>query len=262
MAKDLDDFRTLRRKAMRVIHYKGSGRLETLKEREVPRGYACGFEGLNEYIHALLPENEVIEQALRRTVAAFPIVAVRELVANALIHQDFSITGAGPMVEIFDQRLEITNPGAPLVDLDRLVDAAPKSRNDKLASLMRRFNLCEERGIDKVVFQVELFQLPAPLFEMPGDATRATLFAPKALREMNRQERIRACYFHACLNYVLSKPVTNSSIRTRFGIPDHNASTASRLLSEAVEAGFIAVEEVNSGTRNRRYVPFWAAQTD
>ena len=263
-AKDLDDFRTLRRKAMRVIHYKGSGRLETLKEREVPRGYACGFEGLQEYIHALLPENEIIEQALRQTVAMFPILAVRELVANALIHQDFSITGAGPMVEIFDQRLEITNPGAPLVDLDRLVDAAPKSRNDKLASLMRRFNLCEERGsgIDKVVFQVELFQLPAPLFEMPGDATRATLFAPKALREMNRQERIRACYFHACLNYVLSKPVTNSSIRTRFGIPDHNASTASRLLSEAVEAGFIAVEEVNSGTRNRRYVPFWAAQTD
>lgn len=263
-AKDLDDFRTLRRKAVRVIHYKGSGRLEALKEREVPKGYASGFEGLNEYIHALLPENEVIEQALRRTVATFPIVAVRELVANALIHQDFSITGAGPMVEIFDRRLEITNPGAPLVDIDRFVDAAPKSRNDKMASLLRRFNLCEERGsgIDKVVFQVELFQLPAPLFEIPGDATRATLFAPKALREMNRQERIRACYFHACLNYVLSKPVTNSSIRTRFGIPDHNASTASRLLSEAVEAGFIAVEMANSGTRNRRYVPFWAAQAD
>ncbi|MYB56946.1 MAG: transcriptional regulator [Gemmatimonadetes bacterium] len=263
-AKDLDDFRTLRRKAVRVIHYKGSGRLETLKEREVPRGYASGFEGLNEYIHALLPENEVIEQALRRTVATFPIVAVRELVANALIHQDFFATGTGPMVEIFEGRIEITNPGAPLVDIDRLVDAAPKSRNDKLASLMRRFNLCEERGsgIDKVVFQVELFQLPAPLFEIPGDATRATLFAPKALREMNRQERIRACYFHACLNYVLSKPVTNSSIRTRFGIPDHNASTASRLLNEAVEAGVIAVEMANSGTRNRRYVPFWAAQTD
>ena len=263
-AKDLDNFRTLRRKAMRVIHYKGSGRLEALKEREVPKGYACGFEGLNEYIHALLPENEIIEQALRRTVATFPIVAVRELVANALIHQDFSITGAGPMVEIFEGRIEITNPGAPLVDIYRLVDAAPKSRNDKLASLMRRFNLCEERGsgIDKVVFQIELFQLPAPLFETPGDATRVTLFAPKALRDLDRQERIRACYFHACLNYVMGKPVTNSSIRMRFGIPDHNASTASRLLKEAVEASVIVVEMANSGTRNRRYVPFWAAQAD
>ena len=262
-AKRLDDFRSLRRKAVRVIHYGGSGRLDALKEREETKGYASGFEGLNAYVHALLPENEIIEQALRRTVPMFPMPAVRELLANALIHQDFSIAGAGPMVEIFDQRMEITNPGAPLIRIERFVDAPPRSRNDKLASLMRRLNICEERGsgIDKVVLQVELFQLPAPLFEQPGEATRATLFAHKSLKEMGRQERIRACYFHACLNHVLGKLVTNSSIRQRFGIPGHNASTASRLLGEAVDAGVIAVES-NGGTRNRRYVPFWAAQAN
>ena len=64
------------------------------------------------YINGLLPTNEVIGQALRRTVPMFPELAVRELVANALIHQDFSVTGAGPMVEIFADRIEITNPGA------------------------------------------------------------------------------------------------------------------------------------------------------
>ena len=53
---------------------------------------------------------------MRRTVPEFPEPAVRELVANALIHQDFSVTGAGPMIEIFDGRVEITNPGEPLVD--------------------------------------------------------------------------------------------------------------------------------------------------
>lgn len=260
-AKRLGAFRSLRRKAVRVIHYEGSGRLNALKEREDTKGYACGFEELNEYVHALLPEHEVIEQALRRTVPMFPMAAVRELLANALIHQDFSVTGAGPMVEIFHQRVEITNPGAPLVSIERFVDTPPKSRNDKLASLMRRFNICEERGsgIDKVVRQIERFQLPAPLFEQPGDATRATLFAHKSLKDMDRRERIRACYLHACLNHVLGTPVTNTSIRQRFGIPDHNASTASRLLGEAVDEGVIAVE-ANGGTRNRRYVPFWAAQ--
>lgn len=236
-------------------------RMNALKEREDTKGYACGFEGLNAYVHALLPENEVIEQALRRTVPMFPLAAVRELLANALIHQDLSVAGAGPMVEIFDKRMEITNPGAPLINIERFLDAPPRSRNDKLASLMRRLNICEERGsgIDKVVLQVELFQLPAPLFEQPGDATRATLFAHKSLRDMGRQERIRACYFHACLNHVLGKPVTNSSIRQRFGIPGHNASTASRLLNEAVDAGVLAVE-ANGGTKSRRYVPFWAVQ--
>ena len=68
------------------------------------------------------------------------------------------------MIEIFDDRIEITNPGEPLVDTQRFLDSPPKSRNETLASLMRRVGICEERGsgIDKVVFQVELYQLPAP----------------------------------------------------------------------------------------------------
>jgi ATP-dependent DNA helicase RecG len=161
-AKRLDPFRSLQRKAMRVIQYRGTSRLETRKEEVRGKGYASGFEELIEFINGLLPSNEVIGQALRRTVPMFPDPAVRELVANALIHQDFFVTGAGPMVEIFDDRIEITNPGEPLVDTQRFVDTPPKSRNEVLASLMRRVGICEERGsgIDKVVFQVEFFQLP------------------------------------------------------------------------------------------------------
>jgi predicted HTH transcriptional regulator len=191
----------------------------------------------------------------------FPELAVRELVANALIHQDFFATGTGPMVEIFDDRIEITNPGEPLVDTQRFVDTPPKSRNDTLASLMRRFRICEERGsgIDKVVFQVELFQLPAPLFEQPEGFTRAVLFAHKPLTAMDRAERVRACYLHACLRYVMRQPMTNTSLRERFGISEKNASVASRLLNEAVEAGRIVIEDPDVGTRARSYLPFWAA---
>jgi len=153
-AKRLDDFRSVQRKSMRVIKYRGTSRVETLKEQVEDKGYASGFERLIAFINGLLPSNEVIEQALRKTVPMFPELAIRELVANALIHQDFSVIGAGPMVEIFDDRIEITNPGEPLVDTQRFVDTPPKSRNEILASLMRRFRICEERGsgIDKVVF--------------------------------------------------------------------------------------------------------------
>jgi predicted HTH transcriptional regulator len=165
------------------------------------------------------------------------------------------------MVEIFDDRIEITNPGEPLVDTQRFVDTPPRSRNEALASLMRRFRICEERGsgIDKVVFQVELFQLPAPLFERPEGFTRAVLFAHKPLTEMDKAERIRACYLHACLRYVMRQPMTNTSVRERFGIAEKNASVASRLLNEAVEAGRIAVADPDAGTRARSYLPFWAA---
>lgn len=260
-AKRLDAFHAMRRKAVRVIQYRGTGRVETLKEQIGSKGYACGFEGLVAYINGLLPANEVIGKALRKSVPMYPELAVRELVANALIHQDFFVTGAGPLVEIFDDRIEITNPGEPLVDTQRFVDTPPRSRNEALASLMRRFRICEERGsgIDKVVFQVELFQLPAPLFEQPEGFTRAVLFAHKPLTAMDRAERVRACYLHACLRYVMRQPMTNTSLRERFGIAEKNASVASRLLNEAVEAGGIVIEDPEVGTRARSYLPFWAA---
>ncbi|MFH1335676.1 MAG: ATP-binding protein, partial [Candidatus Zixiibacteriota bacterium] len=50
--------------------------------------------------------------------------------ANSLIHQDFNITGAGPMVEIFADRMEISNPGVPLIDTLRFIDEPPRSRNE------------------------------------------------------------------------------------------------------------------------------------
>ena len=260
-SKRLEAFHALRRKAVRVIQYRGVGRIETLKEQVGSRGYACGFEGLIGYINALLPGNEVIGQALRRSVPMFPELAVRELVANALIHQDFFVTGAGPTVEIFDDRIEITNPGEPLVDTQRFVDTPPKSRNETLASLMRRFRICEERGsgIDKVVSEVELFQLPAPLFERPEGFTRTVLFAHKPLADMTRADRIRACYLHACLCYVMRQPMTNASLRQRLGIDHKNIATASRLLGESVESGLIVVADPEVGTRIRSYLPFWAA---
>jgi predicted HTH transcriptional regulator len=200
-AKRLEDFRALRRKAVRVIHYRHGSRVETLKEQVGSRGYASGFEGLIAFVNGLLPSNEIIQQALRKAVPMYPELAVRELVANALIHQDLFVTGSGPMVEIFEDRMEISNPGVPLVATDRFLDSPPRSRNETLASLMRRIGICEERGsgVDKVVFQTEYYQLPAPMFESSGESTRAVLFAHRPLSRMDRDDRVRACYLHACL---------------------------------------------------------------
>lgn len=260
-AKELDGFQPLSRKAVRVILYRGTNRIETVKEQMGAKGYACGFEGLIGYINGLLPSNEVIEQALRKTVPMFPELAVRELVANALIHQDFFVTGAGPMVEIFDDRIEITNPGVPLVDSQRFVDTPPKSRNETLASLMRRIGICEERGSgwDKVVFQTEFYQLPAPLVEVTEDHTRVVLFASRPLTKMTKADRIRAVYLHACLRYVNRENLTNTSVRKRFGIEPQNIATASRLIKEAVEAGLIVPYDAAAAPKMMRYVPVWAA---
>lgn len=259
-AKQLANFDALRRKAIRVVQYRGKNRVETIKEQVGTRGYASGFARLIDYVNGLLPSNEVIEQALRKTVPMYPQLAVRELVANALIHQDFFITGAGPIVEVFDDRMEISNPGMPLVDTARFLDTPPRSRNETLASLMRRIGICEERGsgIDKVVFQMEFFQLPAPLFEAVGDSTRAVLLAPRSLTKMDKADRIRACYLHSCLRYVNREYLTNTSVRERFGIQPQNIALASRLIKEAVQAEVIAPYDANAAPRLMKYVPIWA----
>ena len=259
-AKKLDAFSGLKRKTMRVIHYKDRSKSEALREQVSERGYAVGFDGLISIIMTMVPANEIIGRALRRTAPMFPQLAVRELVANALIHQDFSVAGAGPMVEIFEDRMEITNPGIPLVDTLRFVDTPPKSRNETLASVMRRLNICEERGsgIDKVVAEVELYQLPAPYFEAPNGFTRTVLFAHKALNEMDKEDRVRACYLHACLKWVMRDYLTNASLRARFGVEQKNKAAISRYIREALDEKAVKAFDAGASRKLMRYVPFWA----
>lgn len=263
-ARKLFDFPKLKRKAMRVILYKGKSRIETQKEQVGVKGYASGFEGLIDYVMALVPANEVIKNALRQTVPMYPELAIRELVANALIHQDLFGTGTGPMIELFDDRIEITNPGKPLVEIERFLDTPPKSRNEKMASLMRRFRICEERGsgIDKVVSQTELFQLPAPLFEVPGDFTRTVLFSHKGINEMSKEDKIRACYLHACLQYVQRHNMTNKSLRERFGLDESKGGQISRIISAALKARRIKKTSLSGSLRDSSYVPFWSSSQE
>ncbi|MBB5856471.1 RNA-binding domain-containing protein [Amycolatopsis umgeniensis] len=263
-AKNINDFTSLKRKAVRVIRYRGDSRVSTIREQSGVHGYAPAFAGLVNFVNNMLPSVEVISEAIRGDERAYPELAVRELIANAIIHQDFAQTGNGPMIEIFDTRLEITSPGRPLVDPLRFVDAPPKSRNEAIGALMRRAGMCEERGSgwDKVVSETELHQLPAPLVELPEDNTRVVLFAPKPLNSMSREEKVRAVYLHACLRRVNHETLTNSSLRERFGISQQNAATASRLISDAVAANLIVPFDTAAGRRFMQYLPYWAADTE
>lgn len=259
-AKRLADFPpSIARKAVRFVAYDGTGRADMVMHRQdTQNGYAVGFTGLIDYIDGLMPRNEYIGKAFREERPLYPAIAIRELVANALIHQDMTVTGAGPLVEMFSDRLEITNPGHPLVQPERFLDFPPRSRNQALAALMRRMRLCEEQGtgIDKVIVAVELHQLPAPDFRAEGEAVRTVLYAPRKFAEMTPQERVRACYQHAALKHVSGQRMTNSTLRERFGIEQQNAAQASGVIKKALEAKLI--QPADPAHPRAGYVPFWA----
>lgn len=260
-AKDISQFQSLKGKSVRIIVYRDTNNIDALKDHEEVRGYAAGFEDLIKYIMDQIPSTEIIEHALREKVKMYPEKSMREFIANALIHQDLSISGRRILIEIYSDRIEITNPGSPLVDTNRFIDTAPKSRNEDLASMLRRLNICEERGsgVDRAIAAIEEFQLPAPKFIREEDYTKVTLYARQQLTRMNREDRIRTCYQHCCLLYVRNQSMTNQSVRKRFKISEKNYPMASRIIQETIQAGLIkSSDPKNKSRKHATYIPYWS----
>lgn len=260
LAKDLATFNRIGRKAIRIVLYDGINRLSMLKDETINKGYVSGFNEALKLIEALLPSKEVINTAFRETELQYPPLAIRESLANALIHQDFSITGAGPTVEIFSNRIEITNPGRLLVDKYRIIDNPPKSRNEKLATLMRQLKLCEELGTgwDKITLACEKALLPAPQITQYEDNVKVSLFSKIPYQNMAKEDRLWACYLHACIRHAQGQYLSNSSLRERFGVAPSTAGSISRLIKEAVSQSLIKPLDENMSNKQMKYIPIWA----
>ncbi len=253
-ANNLKDFDGLSRKSIRVIRYKGLNKAE---------GYAIGFEGLIQFVKQMLPSSEIIKSALRVEETVFPEIALRELFANALIHQDFTIRGSGPLIEIFDDRITITNPGKllPTKQLERIIGTNPESRNEVLASSFRRFGICEERGsgFTKTIASIELYGLPPLKLEELENAFKVTLYTPKSFAKLSETERIEACYQHAVIQYLSSGSMNNASLRERFQMSERQRSQISLVIKNTLERGKIKPKDPeNSSTKFVEYIPYWA----
>lgn len=164
------------------------------------------------------------------------------------------------MVEIYADRLEISNPGEPLVPVEHFIDGY-QSRNERMADLMRRFGICEEKssGIDRAVHAAEVHQLPAPDFQASLKRTIVVVFGPRTFRKMDRADRIRACYQHCVLQWVQRQPMSNQTLRKRFKLSESSTGTISGILTATMEANLIKPDPAApSGRKYARYLPIWA----
>ena len=262
-AKDLNSFPPLSRKAVRVIKYKGKNKTETEKEWTGNKGYAIRFKDLIQFTMDKLPSSEIIEKALRKTVSIYPEIAIRELVANSLVHQDFSIKGTSPMVEIYEDRIEISNPGKllPTKKLDRLIGTTPESRNELLAKSFRQYGICEERGsgFQKSVTAIELYGLPPLKFIEGTNSFKVIMYSPRKFSEMSQEERIEAVYQHSVIQFLSNSSLTNKSLRERLRVTSNRRPQISLLIKQALDLGRIKVEDPNNQSNKfTKYVPYWA----
>lgn len=259
LARDLTAFRSVATKSVRLIKYAGRDKTRSEKELEGRKGYAIGFAGLIQFIRNRIPAVETYKDGVRQDIPVFPMTAIREVIANALIHQDFTVSGAGPVIEIYDDRIEVTNPGNSLIELDRIIDER-RSRNEKLAATMRSLGICEERGggIDKAIIEIEDMSLPAPEFLASQNSMRVVLFGPKTFARLSKGEKTWACFCHCVVRWIRHDYMSNTTLRERFSLPQEDYQAVSTVIADARKAGRIVPAEANQGKRNARYVPYWA----
>lgn len=142
-----------------------------------------------------------------------------------------------------------------------IVTCGYQSRNERLANIMRRFGICEEKssGIDRVVETAEVLQLPPPEFLVNYKRTVVVLHGAMRFRDMDGSARVRACYQHCVLQWVLRRQMTNQTLRKRFGLAERSSNTVSQVIGNAVEQGLIKLDPSAPDSRKyARYIPGWA----
>ena len=248
-SKNLQNFPNLVGHEVVVRKYVGANNRQLEFEQHVTFGYAVGFEWLVDFIMRNTSTEHI--DVKRKEIPTYPRVAIREFVANALVHQDFGITGMPVTIEIFSNRLSVTNAGAPLNDINRLIDLPPQSRNEQLAQMMFTLGVCERRGsgIDRAIAAVEEMFLPPVKFTKGEQHTRVFLYPQKSLKDMTKQEKISACYQHACLVYENGDRINNKSVRERFELSKNDSSVASRIISDTLESGLIKPADIETASK-------------
>lgn len=257
-ANDLRDFDGLKNREIVIHKYVGTNNLQQEFEQHITRGYAAAFDDVVEFVMKSTGKEKI--DLRRESVPTYPRVAIREITANMLVHQDFGITGIPISIEIFTNRIAFTNPGAPLNNINRLIDLPPNSRNEKLAQTLFMLHICEKRGsgIDRAVAAIEEMVLPAVKFTKGEEHTRVFLYPQKSLKDMTKQEKIDACYQHACLMFEEDKAINNQSVRERFELNKNQSSVASRIIADTLEAGYIkAADEETVSKKYMTYIPFY-----
>lgn len=257
-ARDLTSFPSVSNKSVRVIKYAGRDKSKSEREIEGRNGYAVSFAGLLGFIRNQTPMEEEYVDGVRQMKPIFPMVAVREVIANALIHQDFAVSGTGPMIEIYQDRIEVINPGNSLIEVDRIIDER-RSRNEKLASTMRELGICEERGggIDKAILEIEERSLPAPEFFASENSMRVVLFGPKPFNKLSKADKIWACFCHRVVRWLRHDYMSNTTLRDRFKLSPAEYQAASTVISDSKKAGRIVPAGEGQGNKYARYVPYW-----
>ena len=188
----------------------------------------------------------------RREIPAYPTRVLEEALVNAMIHRDYSEAGSEIMIDHYDDRIELSNPGGLLGDLTvEGLKGKSRRRNPLLAELFYRIGKGEKlgSGIGRMQLLMDEWKLPAPRFDVSSDSFSITLLGPAGQVPEGRMlllpERPRS--FMEAMNQIAS-PFTAHTYAERFSV---NLRTAQKDLGVLVEKDLVSREGLGKNTRYR-----------
>ena len=252
-AKDLNFFSRLWTKALRIVKYQGNSRFQILEDKTFSQGYACHFE-----------ESLKLIEDLTLNKSAYPHPLITELLANTLLRQDFSLSGSYPLVEIFDKRIEFTNPYKPFLSYKQFFLNESQSYNEQSVKL---FNLIlgrnkQDKGWNTILALCEKFKLPFPRINLYESNLKITVFSSLAFKELDQNEQLRACYLHCQQMSLKDERMSYQSLKERFNLPYSQKKNLLKLIAFAEEKGIIKAEDQNLVLQERQYLPVLKGHID
>jgi ATP-dependent DNA helicase RecG len=258
---DLRRFPNLGARIVRVGERKNGVSTAIVNPKDFVEGYAISFSKILEHVMALTkPEERVNEEGHTVVEALYPNILVREALTNMMIHQDISAAGESLMIWVSPKSLSFSNPGTLDVPVDRIIDIAPKAKNEKLALFLRRLGIGDSQGsgFDKIEAALEERHMPSAMIYAVSDSVRLEIEAKTSFLSYEEEERVRSVYYCACLAHENRVRMDNDFLRNRFGLSEKERPVVSRLLAHCVELGRIKLADPQAGVRNRSYIPYWA----
>lgn len=145
-AKDVYDH--LHQAQMTLLAFKGKDRLHIYDRRDVRDDLLTQFNEAVAFLKKHLNVRSEIRGVNREDIYEIPLEVLREALVNALMHRDYSITGTQVSVEVYDDRVEIVNPGGLPKGLSvRDLGKVSVRRNELIADLFFRLHKVERIGM-------------------------------------------------------------------------------------------------------------------
>lgn len=240
-----------------------SGQIDevSIDDKEFNGNVVNQFENAFAFLTSKLPTRSKVVAGKRIDYLAIPEEAIREALANALVHRDYSTYSSRVQVNIFSDRIEFINPGESLVPIAELDSAPSQSRNPLLMNYLKDLHITESRsrGIKTIKVSLRDAGLLEPKFENIGNSFKLTIYNSAFIGDEDQSWLSKFKIFSLndrqmqCLTYLKNNPrkgINNSEYRELNNMDKVKDDVkAKKDLQKLVSLNLISKQGSKKGTR-------------